>query len=345
MRSRAVIFDGHALRMVDDLEVPPAAQGQVVVRLLASGICHSDLNVLDGTAPFRLPVVLGHEAAGVVEEVGPGVSEWAIGDQVAVLSVIGCGACRSCRAHRPTRCVDAYRSPVPGLRWRGAPVSRYANISSFSERITVSSAQLVDASGLPPSVACLIGCAISTGFGVVRNVAQPGNGDRVAVIGVGGIGLVAISVAHLAGARVTAVDIRADREEQARTAGAEFFTGPSDPGPKFDAVIECSAAPSAITAALAMTAPGGTTALVGLPPAGYQAGFDVGELMRGRRIVGSLNGDIDPHRDPAAIVELLRTGQLDVSALTARSWPLEEIDDAIAAFRSGSALRPILTLQ
>ena len=331
------------LLVVDDLEVPPPAAGQVVVKVLASGICHSDLNVLDGTSPVGTPVVLGHEAAGVVEQLGAGVTGWAVGDPVAVLSVTGCGACTACAAHHPTRCAQAYRSDVADLTWRGEPVRRYANMSSFAERVTVMSSQLVDASGLAPTVACLIGCAVTTGYGVVHNVARPGPGDRVAVIGVGGIGLVAIQAAKLFGASVTAVDVNSARRRTALSAGADAFVLRVDGGTQFDVVIECSGAPSAIEAALDMTAAGGTTALVGLPPAGHRATFDVGALMRGRRIVGSLNGDIDPARDAAAIVQLLRDGKLDVSGLSDRTWPVEEIAAAIAAVRAGSVMRPVLT--
>ncbi len=343
MHTRGVVFDGRQLQVVDDLEVPPPAAGQVVVRVLASGICHSDLNVLDGTSPVGAPVVLGHEAAGVVEQLGEGVTRWAVGDPVAILSVTGCGTCSACTAQRPTRCAQAYRSEVAELTWRGGTVRRYANISSFAERVTVMSSQLVDASGLPPTVACLIGCAVSTGYGVVHNVARPAPGDRVAVIGVGGIGLVAIQAAKLIGASVTAVDVNPGRRGTALAAGADSFVLRADGSTPFDAVIECSGAPSAIAAALDMTAAGGTTALVGLPPAGHRATFDVGALMRGRRIVGSLNGDIDPVRDAGTIVQLLRDGWLDVSALADRTWPVTQIADAIAAVRAGSVMRPILT--
>ena len=151
------------------------------------------------------------------------------------------------------------------LRWRGTTVHRYANVASFSEFITVSIRQLVDTTGIPPAAACLIGCAVTTGFGVVANIAQPTAADRVAVLGVGGIGVMAIQAARLTGAEVTAVDVNADRKDSALRAGANVFVHPADLTGEFDAVVECSGAPAAIESALRLTAPGGTTALVGLP--------------------------------------------------------------------------------
>ncbi|HEX4016051.1 MAG TPA: alcohol dehydrogenase catalytic domain-containing protein [Frankiaceae bacterium] len=338
-----MIFDGRSLDLVTDLDVPDPGPHDVTVRVLASGICHSDLNVIDGTVPVPPPVVLGHEGAGVIERLGAEVEGWSVGDSVAVIGLSACGRCRACLSGHPTACVDAYRPRTPGLARRGAPVRSYANVASFAERITLPATQLVDAAGIPPAAACLIGCALTTGFGVVNNVARVAPGERVAVIGMGGIGAVAVQAARLAGAEVTAIDVRADRADIAKTFGAAAFCGPADVTETFDTVIECSGAASAIDAAIDLTAEGGVTALVGLPPAGYRASFDVGRLMRGRRILGSLNGDIEPSRDLPAIVEHVRCGRLSAEALVTRTWPLEQIEDAIAAARSGAVIRAVLT--
>lgn len=339
---RAAVFDGERLVVVDDLIVAEPGPGEVTVRVLASGICHSDLNVVDGTVPVAPPVVLGHEGAGVVERLGDDVTGWEVGDAVLVGSLTPCGACRSCRAGHPAACPEAFGRGATPFSWRGRPVRSYANVSSFSTLVTVRADQLVATAGIPPTTACLIGCAVTTGYAVVRNAAGVRAGDRVAVLGIGGIGANVVQTAKLVGAHVIAVDVDPGKEAPARRFGADDFRTAAEG--EFDVVVECSGAPAAIDAAIACTAPGGTTALVGLPPVGYRASFDVGRLMRGRRIVGSLAGDVVPGRDLPAIVEHVRAGTLDVAGLVGGIWPLDAIDDAVAATRTGGVVRAVLDL-
>jgi S-(hydroxymethyl)glutathione dehydrogenase / alcohol dehydrogenase len=347
VQASAAVFDGERLIVVDDLEVPPPGTGEVTVRVLASGICHSDLNVIDGARPVPPPVVLGHEGAGVVEALGPEVEGWAVGDEVVLHGLTPCGSCRSCRHGHPTACADAFGRGATPFRLHGAPVRSYANVSSFSERTTVRAAQLVRAEGLSPLTGCLLGCAVSTGVGVVRNVAGVVAGDRVAVIGVGGIGTNAIRAAALAGATVTAVDLEPGRELLARGRGADRFVTAGATAALaggFDVVVECSGAPTAIESALVLTAPGGTTALVGLPPVGATVPLDVGALMAGRRVVGSLNGDTLPERDLPLLVDLARDGVLGLDELVSGVWPLEAVGEAVAAVRAGDVVRAVLDL-
>jgi S-(hydroxymethyl)glutathione dehydrogenase / alcohol dehydrogenase len=343
MLSRAALFDGHELLVIDDLEVPDPGPGEVCVRVTASGICHTDLTVLDGGSSLPPPIVLGHEAAGVIDVLGPGVTGWRVGDQVAVTTLNGCGQCRACADGHVTNCPQAFRSSVPALRRGNEVVRRFANVSSLSERVTVTVNQLVAADGLSPSISCLVGCALTTGFGVIHRVVRPRPGDRVAVVGVGGIGSIAIQAAVIAGASVTAIDIRPERENLARRLGAAAFALPADVHEQFDSVVECSGSPAAIEAAIALSVPGGTTALVGQPGAGRRVTIDVNELTRGRRILGSLNGDINPATDLPLIMDHLRTGRLHVEELVSRSWPLSQVGEAIEAMRNGSVVRPIVT--
>ena len=188
----AALYDGERLVVVDDLEVPEPGADEVTVRVLASGICHSDLDVVAGLTPFPAPVVLGHEGAGVIEAVGPGVEQWEVGAAVALHGLTPCGACPACRRGHPTACATAFGRGLPRFRHQGRDVRAFANVASFSERTTVSTRQLLDAEGLSPRSSCLVGCAVSTGVGVVRNVGEVGPEDRVAVIGIGGIGANAI---------------------------------------------------------------------------------------------------------------------------------------------------------
>jgi S-(hydroxymethyl)glutathione dehydrogenase/alcohol dehydrogenase len=354
---RGVVWDGAQLVVTDELEVRDPGPAEVRVRLLASGICHSDLNVLDGTSPVAPPVVLGHEAAGVVERLGPGVDHVGPGDEVCVGSMTPCGECRACRSGRFGECPEAFGRGATPFRWRGTPVRAYANVSSFAGLITVRASQVIPASGIAPAAAALVGCAVSTGFGVVRNVARVAAGDTVVVFGVGGIGVNALQTARLQGAaRVLAVDVNGAKAPTAQHFGAHDFVlaGPGAPpatvadavraaaGGPVDAAIECSGAVGAIEAAIAVTGPGGTTALVGLPRRGTRVDFDVDGLMRNRRIVGSLNGAIDPTRDLAEIVRLAREGRLDLDEQVSRVWPLGRVEEAIAAVRAGAVVRAVL---
>ncbi len=355
--TRGVVWDGEHLFVTDELEVRDPGPGEASVAVLASGICHSDLNVIDGTSPVPVPVVLGHEAAGTVAAVGDGVDSVRVGDPVVVGSMTPCHACRTCAAGRFSDCPEAFGRGATPFTWRGHPVRSYANVSSFSGRITVRASQLVLSEGLTARASALVGCAVSTGYGVVRNVAGVRAGDAVVVMGVGGIGVNALQTARLQqAARIVAVDVDPSKADVARRFGAtEFVAVPPEAGVaavvelalaaaggRVDAVIECSGAPGAIGAAIRLPGPGGVTALVGIPPAGTLASFDVQPLLRGRRILGSLNGAIDPDRDLPDIVAHARAGRLELDAQVSRVWPLAEIHAAIAAVRAGDVVRAVL---
>jgi S-(hydroxymethyl)glutathione dehydrogenase/alcohol dehydrogenase len=357
LTTRAAVFDGERLTVVDDLLVREPAAGEVRVRVAASGICHSDLNVLDGTSPLPPPVVLGHEAAGVVESVGARVDGLEPGDEVVVAAAVACGVCRACATGRPGACTDAFAARVPPFTWRGAPVRAYANVASFAGATVVRAEQVVPAAGLPPTEAALVGCAVSTGYGVTANVAPVRAGDTVVVFGVGGIGVNVLQTARLLdAARVVAVDVNPEKAEAARHFGADEVVIASAHATAEDLValvhavvdapvdvaVECSGAGPAIAAALAVTGAGGTTALVGIPPGGAQAAVDVNALLRNRRVVGSLNGTVDVPRDFPVIIEHARRGELELTAQVSRVWPLAEIDDALAAVRAGHVVRAVL---
>jgi len=357
LTTRAAVFDGERLRVVDDVHVREPAAGEVRVRVLASGICHSDLNVLDGTSPVPPPVVLGHEAAGVVDAIGDGVDAVAPGDEVVVAAAVACGRCRACTTGRPGECTDAFAPNAAPFTWRGDAVRAYANVASFAGATVVRAEQVVPAAGLPAPEAALVGCAVSTGYGVVANVVPVRPGDTVAVFGIGGIGVNVVQTARLLdAARVVAVDVNPDKADAARHFGAdEIVIAPHSAtadelvalvravaDAPVDVAVECSGATVAIAAALAVTGAGGTTALVGIPSRGVTGTFDVNALLRNRRIVGSLNGTVDVPHDFPVIVDLARRGELDLAAQVSQVWPLAEIDDAIAAVRAGHVVRAVL---
>jgi S-(hydroxymethyl)glutathione dehydrogenase/alcohol dehydrogenase len=353
----AAIWDGNQLVVTDDLVVRDPGPGEAQVKMLASGICHSDLNVLDGTSPMTPPVVLGHEGAGVVVALGPGSHAVRLGDTVMIGSMTPCWTCRACLRERYSSCPRAFGRGGTPFTWQDKPVRVYANVSSFAGLTTVQSSQLVPTYGLDARAAALIGCAVSTGYGVVRNVARVGPGDAVIVFGVGGIGVNALQSAGLAGAtRIVAVDVNAAKADVARHFGADTFleaearatsadlialVTDAVPGP-IDAAIECSGAMAAIDAAVELPGPGGITALVGIPRPGARAAVDVDRLLRGRQVVGSLNGAMDPRRDLPEIVRLVRDGELDLASQVSRTWPIGDIGAAIAALRAGEVVRAVV---
>jgi S-(hydroxymethyl)glutathione dehydrogenase/alcohol dehydrogenase len=355
--TRGAVWDGSQLVVTDHLELREPGPGEVTIRVLASGICHSDLNVIDGTSPVPAPVILGHEAAGTVEMVGENVKELVPGDPVVVGSTIPCGLCRACLDDRAGECRSSFGTAHFPFQWQGQPVRAFANVSSWASKITVRQSQLVAAPGIPPEAAALIGCAVSTGYGVVRNVARVTRGDTVVVLGIGGIGVNVVQTARLCGASlIVAVDVDAKKEVAARHYGADVFVavGEGEPsestaqrieraaGVPIDVVIECSGNGTAIDSAVRCTAPGGVTALVGIPPLGTSYPLDVVELLRNRTVSGSLNGKVDLQRQFPIIIGHIISGKLDVDSQVSRVWPLGEIEQAIEAVRAGSVIRAVL---
>jgi S-(hydroxymethyl)glutathione dehydrogenase/alcohol dehydrogenase len=357
LTTRGAVWDGARLALVDDLVVPAPGPGEVTVRLLASGICHSDLNVMDGTAPAPLPIVLGHEGAGVVEVLGDDVEGVAVGAPVVIGTSVPCGECRACRDGRRGQCVRAFASVAPSLSWRGGPVRLYANCGSWAGAVTVRAEQLVDVHGIAPESAALLGCAVSTGYGVVTNVAEVRAGDTVVVYGIGGIGVNVIQTARLAGAaRIVAVDVDATKDHVATRFGADaFVVAPrvdradaivelvsAEAGAPVDVAVECSGAPAAIDAAVRGIGPGGRVALVGIPPRGTEVPIAVNDLFLDRRILGSYNGNVEIATQLPVVVDHVRHGRLELDEQVSHVWPLTEIHEAIAAVRAGHVVRAVL---
>ena len=352
---RAIIWDGARLRLVDDLEVQEPDAGEVKVRVLRSGICHSDLNMIDN-GHATAPVVLGHEAGGVVAAVGPGVTGWSVGDPVMVGTQTPCGRCRECLRGTPANCdVTWGYVPAQPFRWRQQAVASFANVSSFAGEIVVKASQLYRTDGLAPEAAALIGCAVSTGCCAVWRLGGVGAGDRVLIIGIGGIGVNAIQGAQLVGATVIAADILPSKEAVARRFGASAFHRVdrgmdgfalaealrSAFGP-VDIAIECSGAPAAVEAAIHATKRGGRAVLIGMTSQGAQVRLSLDAVLGGREIVSHMNGGARPDRDYPELIQLARSGRIDVASQVTRVWPLEEFEEAIAALRAGSVTRAVL---
>ncbi|WP_198350797.1 alcohol dehydrogenase catalytic domain-containing protein [Flavisphingomonas formosensis] len=352
---RGIIWDGERLHVTDALEVRAPGPGEVQVRVLASGVCHSDLSVMDH-ALRPAPIVLGHEAAGVVETLGEGVAGVRVGDPVMVTTQTPCGHCHDCRKGHYATCPEGFGDPeAQPFTWQGRPVWHWANCSSFAGLITVRAQQIFDTAGIDPVHACVLGCAVTTGHGSVNHLAEVVPGDVVVVLGMGGIGVNAVQAARLAGAaRVVAVDVNPEKEASARHFGADAFVIPAADGEEaiaciraaaeapIDAVIECSGAASAIDVAGRLAKPGGTTVLIGLPRPGTTLNLDVNRFAWGGRIVSMFNGGNDPARDLPRLIDLARSGRIDLPAQVTQVWPLGEVEDAIAALRAGRVTRAVL---
>lgn len=351
---RGIVFDGDGLVFTDALEVRPPTSGEVLVRMLASGICHSDLHVVDGSSPRVAPIVLGHEGAAEVIRGAADVTGFAPGDRVVIATITPCRACRACAAGRLSDCPSAFGTGERPFIYDGRATGRYANASTWAEEVVVKASQLFPIGDLAPAGASLLGCAVSTGYGNVRNVAQVQPGDTVAVIGIGGIGANVLQTARLEGAsRIIAVDVNPSRRDIALRFGAtDVIIADRDDdlvaavrdltGGGVDHAFECAGLIPTVEAAIAMTAPGGTAVLIGMPPRGARVSFDIDALFRGRRIVGSLNGACDPARDFPQMIEHAKAGRLNLDDQVTQVFAVADWAQAIAATRSGAVVRSIL---
>ena len=368
MRIRAAVLEatGGPLE-VTELDLAPPRDGEVLVRLHASGVCHSDQNAIDGTATTPCPAVLGHEGAGVVAAIGAGVTRVRPGDRVALSWAPACGSCAECLRGLPQLCSTAWPALTNGtlldgttrLSRDGAPVYHYSFISSFADACVLPERSCIRiADDVPFAIAGLVGCAVTTGVGAVWRTAGVRPGDRVAVFGCGGVGLSAVLGAVAAGAgTIVAVDAVASKLELARELGATSalpwttssektaaaVVDVSDGG--VDYAIEATGRPEAMLAAFLSTRAHGAAVLVGIPPADATLPLPALSIPRlERRVLGSLYGSSRPDRDFPLTLELYRRGRLPLDQLVTHRLRLDEVAHAFELLRSGDAVRVVLDL-
>ncbi|MFE9647285.1 Zn-dependent alcohol dehydrogenase [Streptomyces sp. NPDC006365] len=347
---RGVIFDGKQVQVADDLEIRDVGPGEVLVAISAAGLCHSDLSVVDGTIPFPVPVVLGHEGAGVVEAVGAGVTHLRPGNHVSLSTLANCGACAECDRGRPTMCRKAIGRPGQPFSRDGRPVYQFASNSAFAERTLVKAVQAVRIpDDIPLSSAALIGCGVLTGVGAVLNRASVDHGDSVVVIGTGGIGLNVIQGARIAGASaIVAVDSNPAKEAVARQFGATHFLtsteGVRDILPTgADHAFECVGRVELIRQAIDLLDRHGQAVLLGVPPATAEASFLVSSMYLDKSILGCRYGSSRPQRDIALYAQLYREGRLLLDELVTATYPVEDFEKAKADAEAGRVARGVLT--
>jgi S-(hydroxymethyl)glutathione dehydrogenase/alcohol dehydrogenase len=355
----AVLHDFRAPLVVQEVELDPPQAGEVLVRMAASGVCHSDLHVAQGVHPTELPVVLGHEGAGVVEQVGPGVSGLESGDHVLLTWLPYCGHCRQCVRGWPNRCENTawYDATLEDGTCRfhsgGKPIHHY-NTSSFAERSVVPARTAVKIDPrLPLTELALMGCAVMTGVGAALNTARVRPGDTVAVVGCGGVGLNVIQGARIAGATtIVAVDVVPAKLELARELGATAVVqaGAEDPVDAVrtyvphgaDHAFEALGRPETIELALALTGRGGQTVLIGMAPPDARVNLDPLTMTLEERCVrGSWYGSCVPLRDIPLLVDLYRDGRLRLEPLIT-ACKLEDVNEAFARMEAGDGARRVI---
>lgn len=350
--------------MVEDVELADPGPGEVTVRLAASGVCHSDWNVVTGATPNPLPAVLGHEGAGVVEAVGAGVTEVAQGDHVILSWLPSCGECFYCVAGRGVLCdvamADMFDGTLPGgtlaLSRNGESLYHYSYLSTFAERCVVPESCCVPIrKDVRLEVAALVGCAVMTGFGAVVLRARVSPGSAAVIHGAGGVGLSAILGCKLAGARtIVAADPVAFKRETALELGATHAVDPTTDdvpallreltaGRGADYAFDTAGAAGVVAQAYDAVRRGGTVVAVGLPPEGATADLPAPALVREEKVVtGSFYGSCRPRVDMPLVVDLYMDGRLDLDALVSRTYPLDGINEAFAAMNAGEVARAVI---
>ena len=339
---------------VEDVELAAPGAGEVEVELRAAGVCHSDLHLALGhLGRRRFPTVLGHEGAGVVTTVGSGVRSVAPGDEVAFCFLPACGECRQCRRDQANLCEPGSRASFSGTmldggyrmyRGDGSPLQQFLAVGAFAERTIVPEQSVVK---MPPGIgfadAALLGCAVVTGFGAVRNKARVRAGDRVAVIGSGGVGLQVIAAAAAAGAEViVAVDPVEAKAELALAQGATAFVPPEGVEGTFDWVFEVVGRPETIASAWKWTAPGGASVVVGISPVGAEVPIAAIDFASEKSLLGSFYGSGNPAREIAALAEEILSGAIDLRRTVTHRTDLEGIDEAFGRMQRGEGFRTLV---
>lgn len=342
---------------VEEVTLPDVGPGQVRVRMAAAGVCHSDLSLASGKLAHPMPAALGHEGAGSVVAVGEGVTGLSVGDTVLLNWNPPCRACWHCDNGEPYLCANATDASrrVWGTLADGTELHPCLGVAAFAQETVVPAGACVAVpADIPPTEAALLGCAVLTGVGAVRNAARVRPGQSVAVIGLGGVGLAAVQGARIAGATtIIAVDPVEEKEELARSLGATHFLTPGDDlarrvrkladGRGVDHAVECVGRAATIRAAWSCTRRGGTATVVGFGAATDQLTLNALEIPHfARTLQGCMYGSSDPAADVPELLKLYRDGELDLSSLVSRTIGLEDVGGALTDLHSGRGARSLV---
>lgn len=364
MRAALLTGPNAPLEIVDDLDIEAPRAGEVLVGVTNCGICHSDITVQEGG--YAVPAVLGHEAAGIIESVGPGVTHLGIGDHVMLTPLAPCGHCPACARHEATACPDALSfsanarpdGSTPFSR-HGTPVYRGLGVGGFAEQTVVSASGAVKiADDIPLDIACVIGCAMQTGVGAVFNTANVERGSSVLVMGLGGIGQAIVQGARIAGATTIIVSDPVEaRREVASGFGATHLVDPTSgelsaavadatAGTGVDYAFEAAGRAALVEQGIESTRVGGTTVMVGASPIDENVTINAAVLFMTmqKRLVGSLLGHCWPDRDIPLLLDLYRNGSLDLAGMVSHRLGLSEVNEGINRLQAADGIRTVLDI-
>ena len=345
------------LMVADDVTLRDLAPGDVKVKIAHSGVCHSDLSAMNGTIPQTPPVVLGHEGAGVVTDIGDGVTHVAPGDHVIIAFSPPCGTCPYCTGRgQPNLCIDGFfaMSANPQFRRGDTVVGAMTGCGTFAEETIVPGIAAVKIDDdVPLDVAALVGCGVTTGVGAALNTAGITPGSSVLVIGAGGVGVAAIQGARIAGAAViVAVDLHEGKLDRAKAFGATHGVLPDDlpaalaeitAGEGFDFTLECIGMPTTMRQAFDMTRRGGTSCIVGVGRMDETFALSAFEMFFSEKtLVGSMYGGADVRTDFNRFLRLYKAGRLDLEGMISRRIHIDEVNDAMACIGDADIIRQVI---
>jgi S-(hydroxymethyl)glutathione dehydrogenase/alcohol dehydrogenase len=354
----AILHAANQPMTIENVDIAKPKAREVLVRTSYAGLCHSDLHFIDGLYPTPMPIVLGHESAGIIEAVGSDVTYVKPGDHVVTCLSVFCGHCSQCATGHPNLCEDTEVKLVPGaarrLSWNGQVVNQFANLSSFAELMLVHENAVVKIrEDMPLDKAALIGCGVITGAGAVINTAKVEPGTDVAVIGCGGVGLSAVNGAALAGAgRIIAIDTLQSKLELATKLGATHTINASNVDPvemvreltgggvhySFEALGMKKTAEQSFK----MLRSGGTATIIGMVPYGVKIELHGYDFLRERKIQGSSMGSNRFRVDMPRLIEFYRQGKLHLDHLISGTIKFDQINEGFAALRTGAPVRQVI---
>lgn len=356
----AVMRANNAPLEIEEVTIDDPGPGEVLLKTSASGICHSDLHVIEGGLPMPPPCVLGHEPAGVVEAVGAGVTEFAEGDHVIGCLTSWCGVCKFCTGGRPYLCPTQFAGRAPDQKSRltagdGSPIMQFANLSSFAEKMLCPERSLVKIrDDMPLDRASLIGCGVTTGLGAALNTVNIPAGASVVIIGCGGVGLAALQGARIGGAgKIIAVDAQAWKFDIAKQLGATDCVDATDGDPVAavqaltgggaDFVFECIGLVPTVQQAIGMTGRGGTTVLVGVVPVTELVPIPAADLtLQEKNVTGSYMGSNRFRFDMPKYIDFYLDGRLHLDEMISSRIPLEDVNNAFDLMRKGEVARQVI---
>lgn len=366
MKSKAaILFEVGKKLDIREVEVEPPHAGEVLVKIAAGGICHSDLHVMTGHLDASLPAILGHEGSGVVAEVGPGVTSVKAGDHVIPLWRLSCGVCEYCSNGRPALCAEGLQIRRTGklldgttrFKLNGKEIKHFAGVSSFSEYTVLPEKSVLKIpEDFPLDKAALLGCGVITGVGAVFNCARVRPGSSVAIIGVGGVGLNVVQGAAIAGAeKIIAVDLLPNKLEYAKKLGATHTINASQGKPEeqiraltggrgVDYAFEVIGLPQTMRQAFDSLCKQGMAVVVGVAPSTMEVSVPILNLVfEERTLTGSIYGSARPRTDIPMLMNLYKAGKLKLDELLTRRYPFSQINEAYEALERGEGIRSVVT--